>query len=93
MSTGAAALQVLIDRYIAGAMPFMPFWSAFMEAYTESGLTFDEEKEYEPVYDIVYMGCPGLASGLDTSVGVLDEREVRAHLVAFRTRQTGAQSV
>jgi hypothetical protein len=89
----AAALSVLIDQYIAGEMDFMPFWSAFMNAYVDGNLSTAEELEFEPAYDIVYMGNDGALTQQDRSDGLLDEAEVRADLAAFQARRRGSQAV
>ena len=92
MSDEAGAIGVLIDRYLAGELPFMSFWSAFMTAYTEGGLTAAEAVDFEPAYDIIYMGNAGHVMPEDRADGLLDEREVREQLTAFQARRSGARS-
>ena len=93
MSSNSNAVSALIDRYIAGEMAFMPFWSAFMSAYAEGGLSADEEAEFEPAYEIIYMGADGELTDEDRRDGLLDEATVRAELEAFQARRRGAQAV
>ena len=93
MSPEAAALSLLIDQYVAGEMAFMPFWSAFMDAYVDGGLTDADEAVFEPAYDIIYMGADGPLTDQDRNDGLHDEAEVRAALRAFQVRRHGAQSV
>ena len=92
MSDEAGAIGVLIDRYLAGELAFMPFWSAFMSAYTEGGLTAADEVDFASAYDIIYMGNTGQVVPADRAVGLLDESEVRVQLAAFQARRSGARS-
>ena len=54
MSVATDAIDQVIDRFLADQLPFMQFWRAFMDLYTESGLSDAELEHYEPAYDIVY---------------------------------------
>jgi hypothetical protein len=78
------ALDRLIDRFIAGELPFMQFWRQFMDLYHDAGLTQAELKRYEPAYDVVYMGSDSAVRPEDASVGVRSADQVRATLKRFR---------
>lgn len=86
MSAATDAIDQLIDRFIAGQLPFMAFWKAFMSLYHDSGLTDPESERYEPAYDVVYMGGGDDLAPEDAALGVLSEDRVKAQLEEFRRR-------
>jgi len=87
MSAATDAIDVLIDRFIAGELRYMDFWEGFMDLYHDSGLSGEESERYEQAYDIVYMGGGEVVPPDDAAVGVLSDDEVKAQLSDFRRRR------
>jgi len=92
VSAVSERLDRLIEEYLAGARPFMSFWSAFTDAFAGGEVTEREESKYQEAYDIVYMTGEGAIDAEDARHGLLEEAEARARLTDFRARHLGSGS-
>ena len=82
----AQEIDALIARFLAG-QPFMEFWQVFMDYYQsfdDSVLPVEQRARFEELYEMVYMGQAGTATGEDREVGLRGEDELRAALRDFR---------